>query len=508
MPSEKSLGVWRRRPGASEGGHSGALSSSDIQITPAPAPTEASTDALDDATIGSFLVPERLQIWAWVLAYTAVMSSLTVLRYHLWLANGWDLGLYQQGLWVMWHRGVLAPSSYTGQSILARGGSLVLLLFAPLYAIGGVGLLLVAQALCLGLGYLFVRRVAEFLGVHPSMAHLFGLIYLIFPTVIGVNLTDFHPDVLALPVLFAVIWTGLRDRWIWAAVLGVVAALVRDTVALPTLVLGVVLIFQGHQRSGLAVVGAGIAAYVLDTRLLIPALTHGAAIQLIPGLAAATVPALLAHAGVQLRTYEYLGVLLLPLAVMTGIGWRRALNPWWIPALLVMGFNLLTAAPAFTDPFDQFSVAAVPFLMMGAVVAASSLSERMPRPRRQLAMVLPLLLLLVVLYHEKHVAFPAGPQNLAQVEAAAALIPAQAPVLTQDFVAPHLADRAREAVASSNYHPELVAGTYALFDTTYSSGDTAPGLLTKLERAAAHHGTVIFKQAGVELIRITTPMRQ
>lgn len=483
------------------------MSTNDIQLTPAPAPTEASADALDDATIGSFLVPERLQIWAWVLAYTAVMSTVTVLRYHLWLANGWDLGLYQQGLWMIWHRGVLAPSSYTGQSILARGGSLVVLLFAPLYAIGGVGLLLVAQAFCLGLGYLFVRRVAEFLGLHPSVAHLLGLIYLIFPTVIGVNLTDFHPDVLALPVLFAVIWTGLRDRWIWAAVLGVVAALVRDTVALPTLVLGVVLIFQGHHRSGLAVAGAGILAYVLDTRFLIPALTHGPAIQLIPGLAAATVPALLAHIASQLRTYEYVGVLLLPPAVMVGLGWRRALNPWWIPALLVMGFNLLTATPAFTDPFDQFSVAAVPFLMMGAVVAASSLTGRMPRVRRQLVMALPLLLLVVVLYHEKHVAFPPGPANLTQVEAAAALIPAQAPVLTQNFMAPHLANRAVEAVASSGYHQELLAGTYVLFDTTYSSGNTAPKLLTRLEEAVAHRGTVIFKQAGVELIRTTAPMR-
>ncbi len=481
-----------------------SIDDSGVQIS---LPTGGPPAQLDEDTIGSFLVPERLQIWAWVLAYTAMMSTITVLRYHLWLANGWDLGLYQQGLWLIWHKGLLAPSSYTGQPILARGGSLILILFAPLYAIGGVGLLLVSQAFCLGLGYLFVRRIAEFLGVHSSVAHLLGLIYLIFPTVIGVNLTDFHPDVVALPALFAIIWTGLRDRWLWAAVLGVAAAMVRDTVTLPTLALGAVLIFQGHQRSGLAVAAAGILAYVLDTRLLLPALTHGGPVQLIPGLAAATMPSLLTHIAQQLRTYEYLGVLLMPLAAVMALGWRRLLNPWWIPALLVMGFNLLMVTPAFSDPFDQFSVAAVPFLLMGAVVAASSLPGRMPRVRRQLVMVLPLLLLVVVLYHEKHIAFRPGPPNLAQVEAAVALIPAGAPAVTPNFVAPHLADRAVEVVPSSGYHSVLPRGTYVLLDTMYSTGTTPLRLRTSLERALPQHGTVIFNQAGVELVRTTAPIR-
>ncbi len=461
---------------------------------------------MTEGGIGSLLVPERLQIWAWVLAYTAIMGTVTVLRYHLWLANGWDLGLYQQGLWMIWHRGFFAPSSYTGQSILARGGSLALLLFAPLYAIGGVGLLLVAQAFCLGLGYLFVRRIAEFMGVHPSVAHLLGLIYLTFPTVVGVNLADFHPDVLAVPVLFAVIWAGLRDRWIWAAVLALVAALVRDTATLPTLALGAVLIFQRHSWSGLAVMAAAAVAFALDAHVVMPALTHGATVQIVPGLAATTVPALLARIAGQLRTYEYLGVLVIPLVALVALGWRRVLNPWWIPALFVVGLNLLTAKGATTDPFDQFTVAAVPFLLMGTVVAVSSLPSRMPRVRRQLVMVLPLVLLLVVLYHEKHVAFGPQPPNLVQVEAAALLVPGSAPVVTQNFVAPHLADRAVEVVPSQAYHPVLPTGTYVLLDTAYSTGSTRKSLLVALERALPGKGKVVFNQSGVEVIRTTTPI--
>lgn len=490
-----------------QGGHPRGLTTDDIEVQLAPQPDPEAEAELAEEGVGSLLVPERLQIWAWVLAYTAIMSTVSVFRYHLWLANGWDLGLYQQGLWLIWHKGLLAPSSYTGLPILARGGSLVLILFAPLYAAGGVGLLLVSQAFCLGLGYLFVRRIAEFQGVSPSTAHLLGLIYLTFPTVIGLNLADFHPDVLALPVLFGIIWTGLRDRWIWAAILGVVAALVRDTVTLPTLVLGAVLIFERHNWSGLAVALAGVLAYVLDTQFLLPALAHSGPIHLIPGLAAASVPSLLVHIASQLRTYEYLGVLLLPIAALVALGWRRALNSWWIPAVLVLGFNLLVGTGAATDPFNQFSVAAVPFLLMGAVVAASSLPGRLPRIRRQAVMVIPVILLAVVLYHEKHVAFPAPAPNLAQVKLAAAMIPADAPVVTQNFIAPHLANRSLEVLPSSTYHPVMPAGTYVLFDTAYSTGTTPKGLLAGLEQAVTKHGKLVFDQSGAELIRTTGPTR-
>ena len=483
------------------------MTTDDIEVRVAPAPDPEAEAELAEEGVGSLLVPERLQIWVWVLAYTAIMSTVSVFRYHLWLANGWDLGLYQQGLWLIWHRGLLAPSTYTGLPILARGGSLVLILFAPLYAVGGVGLLLVAQAFCLGLGYLFVRRIAEFLGVSSSTAHLLGLMYLTFPTVVGLNLADFHPDILALPVLFGIIWTGLRDRWIWAAILGVVAALVRDTVTLPTLVLGAVLIFERHNWSGLAVAAAGVLAYVLDTQFLLPALAHSGPIQLIPGLAIAGVPSLLAHIATQLRTYEYLGVLLLPVAAVVALGWRKALNPWWIPAILVVGFNLLVGTGAATDPFDQFSVAAVPFLIMGAVVAASSLPGRLPKVRRQAVMAIPMILLVVVLYHEKHVAFPPAPPNLAQIELAATMIPAGAPVATQNFIAPHLADRPVEVLPSSTYHPVLPAGTYVLFDTVYSTGTTPRPLLTKLEQALTKQGKLVFNQAGAELIRTIGPIR-
>ncbi|MHB1937966.1 MAG: DUF2079 domain-containing protein [Acidobacteriaceae bacterium] len=483
------------------------MTTDDIEVRVAPALDPEADAELAEEGVGSLLVPERLQIWVWLLAYTAIMSTVTVFRYHLWLANGWDLGLYQQGLWLIWHQGLLAASTYTGLPILARGGSLVLILFAPLYAAGGVGLLLVAQAFCLGLGYLFVRRIAEFLGVSSPTAHLLGLIYLTFPTVVGLNLADFHPDVLALPVLFGVIWTGLRDRWIWAATLGVVAALVRDTITLPTLVLGAVLILQRHNWSGLAVGAAGVLAYVVDTQFLLPALAHSGPIHLIPGLAIASVPALLAHIATQLRTYEYLGVLLLPIATVVALGWRKALNPWWIPAILVVGFNLLVGTGAATDPFDQFSVTAVPFLLMGTVVAASSLTGRLPKVRRQVVMVIPLILVVVVLYHEKHLAFPPAPPNLAQVELAVAMIPASAPVVTQNFIAPHLANRPIEVLPSSTYHLVLPVGTYVLFDTLYSSDITPRPFLTKLERTLTKQGKLVFNQAGVELIRTTEPGR-
>jgi len=84
----------------------------------------------------------------------------------------------------------------------------------------------VLQSLALGLGYLLLRTIAAELGVPERQAHRLGLLYFVYPPVIGANLFDFHPDVLAVPLLLWALLLYLRRRpWAYLGAVALAVAL-------------------------------------------------------------------------------------------------------------------------------------------------------------------------------------------------------------------------------------------------------------------------------------------
>jgi len=452
------------------------------------------------------------------LGYTALLTTVTVFRYHVWLATGWDMGFNLQALWLLAHKGVLAVSTYTGHPVLADAASYILVLLAPLYSVGGVGFLLLLQAFALGLGYLFIRRIAEHFGVEAKWSHLVGVIYLIYPTVLGANLFDFHPDVLAVPLLFAAIWAALEKKWVWYGVVLILALSVKDTVPVAVMGFGVVLLVRRSWVAGVLTLLAGMGVLALDLFVVIPHLLHGSTTQWLayfgglqsaPSVSLGQIwrdPLVLLHWVKELRSWEYLAWLLGPVGVLIALGRRQALSAFWVPSLLLMETNLLASPGVMTDPLNEFSLMAVPFLFVVALEAQRGLKRFGPAVRNA-SLSLPVVLLLAFVWHVHGPDWSDRPPNSQALAAAAVLIPRDAPVVAPNALAAYFADRPQVNVPSTVIGRTLSRGTYVIFDTAdpLSLVDPDPaGTDGEVHRAVSAVGIarVVFSQDQVTVYRL------
>ena len=467
-----------------------------------------------DGSIGSLLVPNRLGVWSWVFGFTAILTTLSVLRYDLWLATGFDLGMYEQGLWLIWHEGIKAASSFTGHPLLGLQAAYMLVPLALVYHVGGTGALLALQSLSLGLGYLLLRRIGETLGLPDRTAHLVGAVYLIYPVVLGSNLFDFHPVVLAVPLLLAAVHAALRRRLLTSAIWLVLALCAADTLAIPILFLALALLLRRQTGAGLVAAGTAVAFALLDGLVILPHV-GGPAAGVRGVLAAAGIPAGTARL-VQwphsLRSWEYLIWMLGPLAGLLLGGWRRALNPFWLPALAVMTTNLASSAAAATSPFNQWSVSAVPFLFVAVLAALpdGKVALRHGKGRlRRLWLVGPAMVFLGVFgWHQLRTNWHTLPHRVAVLAAEATAVPADAPLVAQNFALPQFANRPLLLLPTLALRRALPAGTYILLEPSVTTGTTPATAIAALESQVGDIGrpSILYQQSGIMLERTTAPV--
>ena len=458
-----------------------------------------------------------LAAWSWVLGYTAVLASLSVLRHHLWLSTGYDLGLFEQDLWLLAHRGLLALSTYTGHPALADGVSYVLLPLAPLYNLAGVGFLLVLQAFALGMGYFWIRRIGRALGINERHSHLLGLTYLVYPTVLGANLFDFHPEALGVPVLFGMVWAAVEERWTSYALLALAALLVKDTAAMLVVGIGIVLLLRKRVVWGLVTLGAGVAGGYVNAHVAIPHLMRAAGLSdsgVQSQMGGIPLPGSLGHLQSMwnwvgsVRAWEYLAWLFGPCATVIAASGIRALNPWWIPGLILIQQNLQSHALATTSPFNQMSVLAVPFFF-AAALAGLRTGKQAPVGRKSAALwlALPILFLAAFIWQQLQTDWEIPP-NADALQVAVESVPVGAPVVAQNFVAAHLADRDHEWTAENARETTLPAGTYVILDQAATRNTNLRVILTLLQKSLAATGQAetIFSQEGVTVYRLLRPL--
>jgi len=476
------------------------------------------TEILPDEGIGSLLRPDRLSAWSWVLAYTAIFSTISVLRFHLWIANGLDLGLFEQGFWLTLHKGLLAATSYTGYPIVESGGSWLVYPLALVYGVGGVGLLLVAQAFALGLGYLFIDRIGDVVGVSRHVKHLIGMAYLLSPTILGTNLFDFHPAVLAVPLLFWMLLAVVEGNGLSAALAALLAISASDLAPILVLGAGVVVWWRRMPGLGIILVIGSLVLGSIDWLVLLPTANHG----LLPDWTAyfsalGTTPlqgvgTVLRHPGFlvawvgELRTWEYVGVLLVVPAGFLVLSRVHRVSAWWIPAILLMETNLVSALPIRTSPFNEFSVAAVPFIFMAVIEGLSR--AQLDRRRAKALLVLPILVFVIFVWQQHRTFWRSIPAQPTVLQTAANAVPQGAPVLAQNFVIAHLSERDRAWLPARAESRPLPTGTYVLLDPLTTTGTTPPAVLTRLTQEVLKKGQadVVFSQSGIILARLVKPI--
>lgn len=452
--------------------------------------------------------------WLLYAAFVAGATGVDCWRLYTWRATTLDLGWYSQALWLIGHGRWRADVTVLHYPLLADAAAYVVYPMAAIYRWAGQPGLFVTQALALGSGIIGVAWLVSRDPHAGARRWVWPLLYAVYPPVLGSAVFDWHPDVFFIPAFFLVIW-AIETRRVAAFVLGLLlASATKDVGAAVTAVLAVPLALRGLRGWALAAlaVGGGVAA--LDVLVVMPALyppglavwpfTYGW-LGAAPGQALAHLlsdPALIGSAVWRPQVLWYLALLLWPLGILPPLAGGLATGYLW-PAAAVLGFNMLSAFAPQTEVFNQYSLAAVPFLM------ASSLSPARLGPKWLWVAVPAAAIPLIGLAYggmEAGLMFFSRPP-VGNLVAVSRQIPPSAPLIGMNTTLPRLADRTRLQLISPASLAAARPGTFVLVDLGARANElVAPAAIAqevdRMRRSGqwavvAHRGSVwLLKRTG------------
>ncbi len=390
------------------------------------------------------------------------VSGLGACLVVLWTLSSWadalqipayDTAFFEQVVWNVGH-GDGWSSGYFAANFLGLHFEPLLVVPALLErAVPDWRVLLVLEGLALGASapaaFLFLRAL---LGGRRHAALTAGALAVPLPFwVLLQNAATgaFHTEAIALPLLLLAGWLGLRGRswWCWSMLLLGLAA--KEDEAYATLVLGLVLFrFGSSRRQGAAIVAFSLLWAGALELWLMPHLLEGQRSDLASYYAWLHHPTAAMFLGHLARPAGW-AALAVAVAGMAGL---PLLRPGW----------LLLVAPPFlgsllSDHWPQPALAlqyglpvVVPILVAGGLGAARFLDAERPWARRLAtppvlaALAVPALVLGAVLGPLAGRGPGVGSPRVAQLASCTAVIPAGAPVATDDDVAVWLSARTGE----------------------------------------------------------------
>ncbi len=225
-----------------------------------------------------FAMPRRfagVHVLAGMVAlFIAVFGVLTWRQHSRYGTYGYDMGLYDQGIWLV-SRFKTPFMTIRGLNYFGHHVNLITLIFVPFYWLGaGPHLLVATQTVVMACGalpvYFYARdKTDEWFALVPAAA------YLLYPAVQWINWWHFHPDALIItPLLFAW-WLYTRGNWKWFVVAILITLSCKEDAAIAVMMMGVVMAVRGERRWGLRTFGAAAVWYVIATKLIIPTVNGG-----------------------------------------------------------------------------------------------------------------------------------------------------------------------------------------------------------------------------------------
>ena len=220
-------------------------------------------------TVASWGLPEGV-LAVLLTAWSVEFIRLPMLRYDRYGTFGFDLGIYDQGTWLL-SRAKDPFVTIRGLEIFGHHANIFLLALVPFYWLGaGPIFLLVVQVLAQASGAIAIFLLARDLLKSKWAGVALGAVLLLNPTYQWLTWEFFHPDAVAIgPLLFAY-WAARGRRWRWFTAAAVLTVLCKEDLALAVAVLGLVILFRGDRRRGAIVAALSTAYFFFATRVLIP----------------------------------------------------------------------------------------------------------------------------------------------------------------------------------------------------------------------------------------------
>jgi uncharacterized membrane protein len=332
----------------------------------------------------------RTQLWAaWatlllaMLVYAVVMSHQAVLRYDTFKATAFDLGNMDQVLWNTIHG---RPFQFTNQAIdwygpptrLAIHFEPIILLLSLLYIFhADPRILLVFQTLALVSGALPVFLLTrKYLPEWPLLSACMAIAYLLSPTLIGMNIFDFHPVSIATPLLLYAVLALTYKRHVWFLIACILAAACKEEVPLSIALLGILVIWRYKSpRLGITLITGGLLWSFLAFFVIIPYFFPGAqhnnfwyryeSLGSSPG---AAILNLLLHPWLLLSMYITFDRFFYLAGLLRSSGFLALLAPeWLLPVLPSVAINILSTDPTLYSGVYHYNAVIIPFIMLAAI---------------------------------------------------------------------------------------------------------------------------------------------
>ncbi len=371
------------------------------------------------------------------------------IKHGLFKSTAYDLGYFDQAAYLI-SQGKPPIVSFWGHHFLGGHADWILYPIALLYKIvPSVQWLFAIQAIALASGQIGAWLLAVQAGLKGFEVWAIVFAYGLYPLVFNVNLFDFHPEVIALPLFLVAVWAARADRlWTFGLCLVVILGC-RDALSITVAAMGLWLWwFEGRRRAGAIAFLWGVGWFGFVTQMVIPYFRPG-------GVEAVSRYAFLGSSLSEVMmnlvlkpnlvlgkilTGETIGYLVLLLLPMFWLLRLRFLAPMLvtIPTILM---NVLSIMPEQRDLLHQYSVPILPFLVISGVSClAAGKPILLKRPKWIILWSL-FGFLCLTKYSYFGSRFLEYQDNAASVYQAIAQVPRTAQVLTTQNIAPHLTHR-------------------------------------------------------------------
>ena len=419
---------------------------------------------------------------------TLLFFFCSSLRHALFQSNAFDLGIFDNGIYLI-GRGREPFVTFRGLHILGDHAAFILYPLALLYKIfPQVHWLFFIQALSLSVGAIPTFYLAIRAGLKQSQATAMAAVYLLYPLVFNLNLFDFHPEVIALPVLLWAILAA-RSKQVFRFTLAIIIILsCKAVLSLTVVALGIWLLFFEKKRTcGIIALLSGMAWFLIATRVIIPHFSGGepAGVKFYDSLGDSVFeialnlllkPEIVLQQLLTLPNLEYLVLLTVPL--IWGLSFRH-LTPL-IGAFPILFLNLLSDSVQQKNLTQQYSLPILPFLLVAVIATLANGRGWLRHPKKIILWSLVAFFALA-----KYGYF--GSRYLRHFDTvkpsreAVALVETKGSVLTADHIAPHLTHRSVVMLATKRADEfDLNQFKYVLLNASYPGWDSSPELVYRL----------------------------
>src|SRR3989304_9796491 len=217
----------------------------------------------------------KIILWLFILAFIVIFSCLSIKRYRTLNSYYFDLGIMNQVVYNTSQGRFLEMTNQDLRKNVSRFAihfDPILAAFAPFYKIyAGPEVLLIGQALILGLGAWAVFLIAEKVLKKPFVATGFGIRFLLYFAVERAALFVFHAVTLATTFLLFAFYFNLAKKHGPYFIFLVLSLLTKEHIGLVVFMLGLYLFFIKKERKiGIWTAGLGLLFFVATVYFIIP----------------------------------------------------------------------------------------------------------------------------------------------------------------------------------------------------------------------------------------------